>query len=87
MSLNKAQEYLQKYTHIPHIKKKNRIHNVWQAKISRHTREIEDMTHNKGKEQSFKMDTELIQMLQFVNKNTKTFIIIEFHMFRAIQYL
>lgn len=44
------------------------------------------MTHNKEKDQSFKTNTELVQMLEFVNNDNKIVIIIEFHMFRAIQY-
>lgn len=49
MFLNKAQEYLQEYKHIPHIKKQHH-HNVWQSKLPGMQREVENMTHNEEKD-------------------------------------
>lgn len=42
------------------------------------------MTHNKEIDQSFKADTELIQMSEFANKGIKTVIITEVHMFKSL---
>lgn len=47
-------------------------------------REVENMTHNKEIDQSFKADTELIQMSEFANKGIKTVIITEVHMFKSL---
>ena len=42
------------------------------------------MTHNKEIGQSFKADTELIQMLEFANKGIKTVVITEVPMFKSL---
>lgn len=56
-----------------------------QSKIARHAERQENMTHNTEKSQSTETDTEIVQMIDPLNKYVKIVIISIFYMFQEVE--